>query len=206
MTRTAILLTRAGGALAIVTAYAVFRLPLLTSPWEAAATWIGAIVLGGIALRSIEDLAVQRRDYLSPDEPSVLELTDVLPTPVPRTPVTMLDDTDRFRIHGELFADTIAFEQGRARLVDRGEFVEPELLTHEYHPLTPPHGVPTLAYLEEVGRWNAAAAAEEHAGRHRLSSDSEDAIVYATSETTGRHALADAQLNRERAHGQFGMW
>jgi hypothetical protein len=23
---------------------------------------------------------------------------------------------------------------------------------------------------------------------------------------TGRHALADAQLGRERSHGQFGVW
>lgn len=201
MTRIAILLTRAGGALAIVTAYAIFRLPLLTSPWEAVATWIGAIVLGGIALRSIEDLAVQRRDYLSPDEPSVLELTDVLPTPVPRTPVTMLDDTDRFRIHGRLFEDTIAFEQGRARLVDRGEFVEPELLTHEYHPLTPPHGL--ALPQDDALAYSASYASGRHA---KVATDTEDAVAYATSETTGRHALANAQLNRERAHGQFGMW
>lgn len=204
MTRTAILLTRAGGAMAIVTAYAVFRLPLLTSPWEALATWIGAIVLGGIALRSIEDLAVQRRDYLSPDEPSVLELTDVLPTPVPRTPVTMLDDTDRFRIHGELFADTIAFEQGRARLVDRGEFVEPELLTHEYHPLTPPHGLALPMNEHRVAKqalMRLAYTPPKHAAVLEP-----DAPIMAPREDGGRHRLADSQLNRERAHGQFGMW
>jgi hypothetical protein len=207
MNRT-VLVVRAGCSLAIIAAYAVFRLPTLTSPWEAAASWVGAVVLGGLALRSIEMLAVLTRDRL---EPSVLELTDVLPAPVPRTPVTMLDDTDRFRIHGDLFADTIAFEQGRAKLVERGEFVEPQLFTHEFHPATPARGmeiVPspdvdpaTMAKLKE--HFIEAITSGRHA---KMLSDNEDAIAYATTETTGRHALTDAQLNRERAHGQFGVW
>jgi hypothetical protein len=209
MNRT-MLVVRAGCSLTIVAAYAVFRLPTLTSPWEAAASWVGAVMLGGLALRSIEMLAVLTRDRLEPGEPSVLELTDVLPTPVPRTPVTMLDDTDRFRIHGDLFADTIAFEQGRAKLVDRGEFVEPQLFTHEFHPATPTRGmeiiVPTsdpavMAKLRE--QFDDAVKSGRHA---KVLSDSEDAIAYVTTETTGRHALADSQLNRERAHGQFGVW
>jgi hypothetical protein len=210
MNRT-VLVVRATGAVAIIAAYAVFRLPTLTSPWEAAASWVGAVVLGGLALRSIEMLAVLTRDRLEPGEPSVLELTDVLPTSVPRTPVTMLDDTDRFRIHGDLFADTIAFEQGRAKLVDRGEFVEPQLFTHEFHPATPARG---MEIVPSPGVDPATRAKlKKHfieaitSGRHaKVRSDNEDAIAYATTETTGRHALADAQLNRERAHGQFGVW
>jgi hypothetical protein len=192
MNRT-VLVVRATGAVAIIVAYAVFRLPTLTSPWEAAASWVGAVVLGGLALRSIEMLAVLTRDRLDPGEPSVLELTDVLPAPVPRTPVMMLDDTDRFRIHGELFADTIAFEQGRAKLVDRGEFVEPQLFTHEFHPATPARGfaVPVAVHDDETVVVNVPRHAAERE---------------APQESGGRHALADAQLNRERAHGQFGMW
>jgi hypothetical protein len=205
MNRT-VLVVRAGCSVAIIAAYAVFRLPTLTSPWEAAASWVGAVVLGGLALRSIEMLAVLTRDRLEPGEPSVLELTDVLPTPVPRTPVTMLDDTDRFRIHGDLFDDTIAFEQGRAKLVDRGEFVEPQLFTHEFHPATPARGmeiiVPpsdpaVMAKLRE--QFDEAVKSGRHA---KLIDDWDDA----PQESGGRHALTDSQLSRERAHGMFGVW
>lgn len=173
----AVLVLRAVGSLAVIVAYGVFRAPGLYNVVELfAALLIGAgVILFG--LNAVTDLLVRRRDYLDPLSPSPLEVTDVLPSPFPRTPVTMLDDTDRFALHGEMFADTVAFEQGRARLIDRGTFVEPELLTHEYHPLTPPHGFP----------------------RHLLEDE-------APQESGGRHRLADAQLGRERSHGQFGVW
>lgn len=149
---TAVLALRAAGSLAIITTYAVLRLPVLTSPWEAAATWVGAVVLGGLALRSIEELAVRHRDRLAPDEPSVLELTDRI---------------EPVRVWPSDMALAIAeLNDAMVPMIDRGEVVEPQLFTHEFQPLTPPSGMPVQApETEYVGRHRP-----EHIDRDRFGS------------------------------------
>lgn len=202
-----VLVLRAAGSLAVIISYAVFRAPYLSTWTETLIT----LAIGGTAvlfsLNAVTELAVRNRDLLAPGAPSPLELTDVLPSPVPRTPVMMLDQTDLFGIHGELYRDTVAFEQGRAKLIDRGDFVtEPlYLFTHEYHPLTPPRGlqIPAPDTIDPATKAKLKAQFIEAvaSGRHAKLVDDE-----APQSGTGRHALADSQLSRERAHGYFGVW
>jgi hypothetical protein len=149
----AALTARLIGSLLVIGAYTVFRLPLLTSPWEAAATWVGAVVCGAIATSSIEELGLRR--YFR--EQRITSIREAV-TETFAVPARWPDEVEN-HIAGARHA-------AMQPLIDRGEVVEPTLFTHEFQPLTPPNGFEL------------------------------------PSEYTGRHRLANAQLNRERT-GQF---
>jgi hypothetical protein len=97
-------------------------------------------------------------------------------------------------------------------IIDRGAVVEPKLFTHEYNPLTPPHGIVTGFDPAQDDRTDALVyATYERTGRHRADTPSGFAVplaeycgetVVANIEYVGRHRLTDAQLTRERT-GQF---
>lgn len=172
----AVLTLRVVGSLTIVAAYAALRLPTLTSPWEAAATWVVAIVCGAVAIRSIERLAVQRRDALAPGEPSPLELTDVIP-PVREWP----DEVEL------VIAE--ARHEALMSYVDRGEVTE-HLFTHDIlcEP-TPPRGFSMYP----------------NGGPDPFDvSDNEDAIRYTTTEYVGRHR--PEHIHRDRFGQLFGSF
>lgn len=106
---------------------------------------VGAIILGlsVLALTAFAELVLRERTGPQLAEPSAEETTAVLPTPMPRTPVMMLDDEDRARIHskpilGGLTAAARDIEELN-RLVDHGRLTgaltHPDvLLTHEHTP------------------------------------------------------------------------
>lgn len=108
------------GSLIVVGSYAVFRLPHLVSVWEAAATWVIAVVCGTITLASVEELGLRLafREETEPVWPDAIELAIAESRHAAMMPI-----------------------------ISHGEFVEPELFTHEFHPLTPPHGVPVVEYV-----------------------------------------------------------
>jgi hypothetical protein len=146
------LTARVVATLLILGAYVVFRLPDLTSSWEAVATWIGAVLCGSIMISSIEELGL-RRVYREQRIESIRDLvTETFPTPV-RWPGQVEHD----------IAD--ARHTAMAPIIDRGDIVEPKLFTHEYNPLTPPRGfaTPVAEYDGETVVVNI-----EYTGRHRL--------------------------------------
>jgi hypothetical protein len=122
------LTVRIVGSLLIMGGYVVFRLPMLTSPWEAAATWIGAVVCGAVAISSIEELGL-RRYFRAQRIDSIREaVTETFTVPA--------------RWPGDVeLAIATSRHDAMTPLIDRGEIVEPKLFTHEFQPLTPPHGL-----------------------------------------------------------------
>lgn len=97
-----------------------------------------AVVMGltMVMLIAATELTARRRvDQLDAEVQAkltnMLERTALIPGPVPRTPVTMLDSDDVARIHGD-----------RLSLVDQG-VIEPGLFTHEFQPEhhTPARGI-----------------------------------------------------------------
>lgn len=175
------LTVRAVVGLTIPLIYIVFRLPELASAWEAAVTWVGAAACIGIAISSVEELGI-RRFYRAERIRSIRNaVTESI------APVRVWPDATELGI-------AKARHAAMAPLIDRGEIVEPRLFTHEFQPLTPPHGTPLPATSTD----------EETAPYGVLMGDTADSIAYTTSEYVGRHRLADAQLTRERAWHVFG--
>jgi hypothetical protein len=122
-----ILTLRVVAGMTILAGYVVLRLPDLTSPWEAAATWIGAVVCGSLVFTSLEEIGL-RRYFRARRVESIREaVTETFATPM-RWP----DEVET--------AIATARHEAMQPLVDRGEVGEPTLFTHEYNPLTPPHG------------------------------------------------------------------
>jgi hypothetical protein len=194
-----VLILRVTGATALVLAYGFFRAPLL-STWSEVGV---ALVIGATAVMVGIDAAAQlvdRRTWLPVDE-------------APRTE----QFTVPMRWPSEIeTAIAAARHTAMMPLIDRGEVTEPRLFTHEYNPITPPRGFPAVHDLTDTlvpGYPNQMLDDPEvlvrivreqladvpSTGRHRADHE-------APQQSGGRHALADAQLNRERAHGAFGVW
>lgn len=170
------LTVRTVAALTILAGYIVLRLPSLTSPWEAAATWVGACFCGGIAISSLEELGL-RRYFRAQRIESIRDAVTETFAPVREWP----DATE--------LAIAEARHAAMVPIIDRGEVVEPKLFTHEFQPLTPPHG--TL-----IG---SIAANLEPPVTELFDGEKFVEIGY-----VGRHRLADAQLNRKRTGHLFG--
>lgn len=125
------------GSLLVMGSYVVFRLPLLVSPWEAAATWLGAVVCGAVAISSIEELGLRRyfrQQRISSIREAVTETFAV--------PMRWPDEVE----HAIATARHDAWEP----VIHRGEIVEPRLFTHEYTPLTPSNGVSAVEILQRL--------------------------------------------------------
>ncbi len=187
-----LLLARAIGIVAVIVAYAVVRGPYLTSTLELAISWVSVVVLAFWFERTMmrwDDLRHAR---------SLVAIRSELPTevipPVREWP-------------GEVeLAIADARHAAMLPMIDRGEVVEPKLFTHEFQPLTPPSGTPLPMDDHRIAKREAIRQAyTPPAGRHRANIGDWPVDVTTTS-PSGRHALADAQLNRERAHDLFGQW
>jgi hypothetical protein len=155
------LIARTIGGLLIVGAYVVFRLPLLVSPVEAAATWIGAVSVGALMISSIEELGL-RRYFRAQRINSIREaVTETFAVPM-RWP----DEVET------AIAD--ARHDAMQPLINRGEVVEPQLFTHEFQPLTPSGGVSAIEILQRlkaegyVPADTPARHAAAHIGRDRF--------------------------------------
>lgn len=143
---------RVVAGIGIIGLYAVIRLPLLTSAWEAAATWVGAVLVGGLVLASLEQLALRSCE---PDA-----ATEVI-APAHEWP-------------GEIeLAIAEARHEATHALIDRGEITE-HLFTHDVlcEP-TPPRGVLIPVEQDSLTEWAHSLGAREYAppadyvGRHR---------------------------------------
>ena len=119
-------------ALTIPVLYIVVRLWQVTSPLEAALTWLGAATCGGVAISSLEELAVRkalRAERLRTIREAV---TETFAAPM-RWPDIEQDHPIEQAIAAARRTVAMTF-------VDNGEIVEPKLFTHEFQPLTPPRG------------------------------------------------------------------
>lgn len=149
------LTARTIGSLVIMGSYVVFRLPMLTSPWEAAATWVGAVVCGALAISSIEELGL-RRYFRDQWIDSIREaVTETFAVPA-RWPDQVEHDIAAAR------------HSAMTPLIDRGEIVEPALFTHEYTPLTPSSGFSAVEILQRLkeGGYVPADTPARHAAQH----------------------------------------
>lgn len=149
------LTARTIGSLVIMGSYVVFRLPMLTSPWEAALTWVGAVVCGALAISSIEELGL-RRYFRAQRIESIREaVTETFAVPA-RWPDQVEHD----------IAD--ARHAAMTPLIDRGEVVEPKLFTHEFQPLTPSGGVSATEILQRLKAdgWVPSDTPARHAAEH----------------------------------------
>ena len=132
-------------ALTIPLVYIVVRLPSLTSPWEAALTWFGACLCGGIAIGALEELGIRR---VLRAERVQEAATETFAVPMRWPDINQDHPTEQ----------AIAAARHEA-LIDNGEIVEPKLFTHEYQPLTPPHGFELPGWTPEL--------TDTYVGRHR---------------------------------------
>jgi hypothetical protein len=137
-------------ALTIPLLYIVVRLWDVTSPLEAALSWVGAAVCGGIVIVSTEELAVRKALRAERVRAIREAVTETFAAPM-RWPDIEQD-------HPVEQAIAVA---RHAALIDNGEIVEPKLFTHEYQPLTPPRG---FSVLDDSDALRHAVA---YVGRHR---------------------------------------
>lgn len=166
---------RVVAGIGIIGLYAVIRLPLLTSPWEAAATWVGAVLVGGLVLASLEQLALRSCE---PDA-----ATEIIP-PVREWP-------------GDIeLAIAEARHEATHALVDRGEITE-HLFTHDVlcEP-TPPHGLAMPRLTPGVPGWTSGTITGRLSTNVPFASDDEEHV--------GRHR-APAHLDRDRFGQLFGQ-
>lgn len=146
----AVLVFRTVGAVALIVAYGVFRLPFMSSPVEFAATWTGAVVLTFVFERSIVELHYRRGARIA------LREADTTTFAVPM----------RWPDEVELAIAGSRHEHWESVIRD-GEIVEPALFTHEYNPAsTPPHGIPALQLDNDADGYGRHAMAAELARRH----------------------------------------
>lgn len=144
------LTVRTVAALTIPMVYIVVRLWQVISPWEAALTWVGAALCGGIAISSLEELGI-RRVLRAERVQSIREaVTETFAVPMRWPDINQDHPTEQ----------AIAAAR-HAALIDNGEIVEPKLFTHEYQPLTPPRG---FSVLDDSDALRHAVA---YVGRHR---------------------------------------
>lgn len=146
---------RAVAALTILASYVVFRLPALTSPWEAAVTWIGAVVCGAIVLSSIEELGLRRMFRDQPTGSAREAVTETFAMPM------------RWPDEVELAIAESRHEATHA-LVNRGVLSE-HLFTHDVlcEP-TPPRGLALPQLTPGVAGWTSELPGA-YVGRHRAS-------------------------------------
>jgi hypothetical protein len=177
------LTARTIGSLLIVGAYIVFRLRDLTSPWEAALTWVGAVVCGAIAISSIEELGLRRYFRAQRVESIRDAITETFAVPA-RWP----DEVEH--------AIATARHSAMQPLIDRGEVVEPTLFTHEFQPLTPAHGI-DLSSLQAVSASVDDVRVSAVEILQRLKAEG-----YVPADTPARHAAA--HIARDRFGQLFG--
>lgn len=191
---TPVLLARAVGGLTVIAVYVAVRLPSITSAWEAALTWVGAVLCLALALPAIEQLAVQHRDRLAPGEPSPLELTDRFEVPLGWPGIVENQIAE-------------ARHAAMAPLIDRGEIVEPRLFTHEFDALhhTPPRGIPAVGSVLD---WN-----EYWSGQTRVEREPAAELIRRIRaerpSPTGRVVVshtAPVQIARDRFGHLFGSY